>query len=652
MKRLLAAFAAACLVSIANAQDKIPIENFFKLPEYGAMSLSPDGQNIAALSPVNGHQNIVIVNVKTKKAKAITGLEDRDVLAVSWLNSKRMIYSTGRLGELDREQRGGGIFAIDADGSSPRLVAENGDEQTSSGQRETYRNQDIVRELPDDSDDVIVEETIFSRGRQPQPGGLFRLNTRTGRKADISIGKPTTGASEEWVVDAKGVARVFEVQDVSGHTQIFYRASESAPWKKLDEFNVDSPNTWSPRRVAEDNKTLYVSSRQQSDKSRIYRYDPEKNELGDIVAQHPRVDLRTFVEDNGEVLGVAYNGDYPGVAWFDEKMAKVQGIADKAFPDNNNRLDPSRDRNLVLITSSSDVMPRSFYLYDVKAGKMEWLADARPWIDPKKMSPMKPVRYTARDGLEIPAYLTIPKDSNGKKLPLVMVIHGGPNVPGDSWGWNPEAQFLASRGYAVLQPNYRGTTRYGWKHFRAGWHQWGLAMQDDITDGVEWLVKEGIADPNRVCIYGGSYGGYAAMMGVAKTPDLFKCAINYVGVTDLLLLLTASWSDTNHSDMAIESNKRRIGEVDKDGERLRATSPVNLASRIKAPVLMAYGGADVRVVPEHGTSMRSAMERAGNTPQWILANDEGHGYRKLENQVMFYGAMEKFLEKNLGPAKR
>jgi dipeptidyl aminopeptidase/acylaminoacyl peptidase len=453
-------------------------------------------------------------------------------------------------------------------------------------------------------------------------------------------------------VDAKGVARAFVAQDPNLHTVIYYRASEDAPWKKLDEFNEDSPATWHPRRVAEDNKTLYVSSRQKSDKTRIYRYDPETRQLGDVVAQHPRVDLNTFLEDNGQVLGVSYNGDYPGSAWFDETMAKVQGVADKAFPDNTNRLDPSRDKSLVLIRSFSDVAPSSFYLYDVKAAKMEWLADGRPWIDPKKMSPMKPVHYAARDGLDIPSYLTVPRDSVGKKLPMIVMIHGGPNVAGDGWGWNPEVQFLASRGYVVLQPNFRGTTRYGWKHFRAGWNQWGLTMQDDITDGVKWAVAEGVADPDRICIYGASYGGYAAMMGVAKTPELFKCAVNYVGVTDLVLLLTARWSDTNRSDFGVAINARRIGDVDKDAERLRNTSPVNLASRIKAPVLMAYGGADIRVVPEHGTSMRDALTRAGNPPQWIMANDEGHGFRELENQVMFYGAMEKFLEKNLGPGKQ
>jgi dipeptidyl aminopeptidase/acylaminoacyl peptidase len=312
-----------------------------------------------------------------------------------------------------------------------------------------------------------------------------------------------------------------------------------------------------------------------------------------------------------------------------------------------NRLSASRDRQRFIVTSSSDVHPGAFYLFDRKTGKLEWLADRRPWIDPKKMSPMQPVRYTARDGLDVPAYLTVPKGSPGKNLPMVVMVHGGPWVPGDSWGWHPEVQFLASRGYAVLQPNYRGTTRYGWKHFSSSFKQWGLTMQDDVTDGVQWAIAQGIADPKRVCIYGGSYGGYATMMGLAKTPELFKCGINYVGVTDLDLFLTATWSDFAYSEFLTYGMKDMVGTLDR--ERLANTSPVEMASRIKAPVLMAYGASDVRVVPEHGSRMKSALEKAGRGPEiYMMVEGEGHGYQEMKNQVEFYGAMERFLDKYIG----
>jgi len=652
MQRLLAAFAAACLATLANAEDRIPIESFFKLPEYANMYLSPDGKSIAALSPVNGKQNLVVIDVKTRKAKTVTGLTDRDVVLAEWISSKRLIYYTGRLGERDVEQRGGGFFAVDADGAAPRLISEGNDERNTSGLRGSFRQLTLVRALPNDSDDIIVRETVFS-AMGAQAGALYRFNTRTGRKEDISLGKPAVADSEGWGVDLKGVPRVFVAAMPGGDTKIFYRDSENAPWRLIDEFNDDAPQrAWYPAGIAEDNKTLYVSSRQGRDRYAIYKFDPETKKLGELVAEHPRGDIGNLVSDLEGVRGVNYNVGQPGVAWFDETLAKVQGLADKTFPDNANFLEWSRDKSLVLIRSISDVQPAQFYLYDVKAGKMEWLADARPWIDPKKMSNMRIIRYPARDGLEITATVTVPKGSSGKNLPLVMVIHGGPWVGPDSWRWNPEVQFLASRGYAVMQPNYRGTEGFGQKHLLMSYNQWGLTMQDDIVDGVKWAVAQGIADPGRVCIYGGSYGGYAAMMGVARDPDVFRCAVNYVGVTDLNLLMSASWSDTFNSDFARASYRRRIGVIGKDDERLKNTSPVNLAAKIKSPVLMAYGGSDVRVVPEHGTSMRAAMERAGNTPQWIIVDDEGHGYRKLENQVMFYGAMEKFLEKNLGPARQ
>jgi dipeptidyl aminopeptidase/acylaminoacyl peptidase len=348
------------------------------------------------------------------------------------------------------------------------------------------------------------------------------------------------------------------------------------------------------------------------------------------------------------VIGVTYDSEKAGVAWFDEKLAAVQSAVDKALPNTVNALSWSDDRTRFVITSYSDVSPGSFYYLDRKTGKLQWLADRAPWIDPAKMSPMTAVTYKARDGIEIPAYLTIPRGSSGKNLPLVAVIHGGPWISGDRWGFDPEVQFLASRGYAVLQPNYRGTMRYGWKHFAASFKQWGLAMQDDITDGVQWAVAQGIADPRRMCIYGASYGGYAAMMGVIKTPDLFKCAVNYVGVTDLDLWATATWSDFAYS-AALSNQKEMLGDPVKDAAQFRATSPVELASRIKVPVFMAYGASDVRVVPEHGWRMKAAMEKTGQHPEWMIAEGEGHGYADLANQVMFYGAMEKFLDKYIGP---
>jgi len=645
MKRIAIALFAA-IAATAWAADKLPIEDFFKLPQYSAMVISPDGRHIAALAPVNGRQNLVVLDFEHRKAVPVTHLDNKDIVQVFWLNDKRLMVQTGKRGTRQDDIRGGAMYAVDEDGENARKVIEGGDERMNDDSIMVWHGLQFVRRIPD-SDDFIAQERVFEQYKS-SPGALFRINSRTGRQVPISGIKPDTGDDEQWVVDTKGVARVLVVAS-DKRARVWYRPGEDAPWQKVDEFATLAGDSWEPLAVAEDDKTLYVSSRRGGrDKAAIVRYDPVKKEFGEVIAAHPQVDISRLIYPKKELLGVRYEADKFGTAWFDAGLSQVQAAMDKALPDTVNFLSFSDDHQRFVVTAISDVKPGTFYYFDRKGGKLEFLADERPWIDSRKMSPMTPVRYKARDGLEIPAYLTIPKGSSGKNLPLVMVIHGGPWVDGDGWYFDPEVQFLASRGYAVLQPNYRGTTRYGWKHYASSFKQWGGTMQDDITDGVKWAVDQGIADPNRVCIYGGSYGGYATMMGLAKDPDLYKCGINYVGVTDLDLFVNATWSDFAYSSWRKNELKDTFGDWSTESERLKKVSPVELAGRIKAPVMMAYGASDVRVVPQHGFRMRAALQHAGRDPEWFIAEGEGHGYRELDNQVMFYGAMEKFLDKHIG----
>jgi len=638
----------ALLIAAAGpaAADPPSVDTLFQLPRFSSLTLSPDGTAIAALAPVKGRQNIVILDVKTKKPTPITGLEERDIVEVAWVNAKRLIARTGTLATRAFDQRGGALYAIDRDGSESRMLSEGGmDEQASSGMRFVGRILVPVRMLPGDTDDIIAQELVFGDERL-RTGELVRINTRTGRRTSISFGKPDAGDIESWVVDKRGVARVQSVYS-QGRVRVHYRAGPDAPWQKLDEFSQLAPG-WAPLAVAEDDKTLIVSDRRARDKAAIVRYDPATKSFGEVLAQHPQVDLNQLIRDQGEPVGVEFDADREGAAWFDPQIAKVQDLVDKALPGMVNELSWSRDRSMLVVLSYSDRNPGSVYLLDMKAGKLEWLVDRRPWINPKEMAPMRPVRYAARDGLEIPAYVTLPPAGAQKNLPMVVVVHGGPWVPGDSWEFDPEVQFLAARGYAVLQPNFRGTTRYGWKHYSSSFRQWGLAMQDDIADGVKWAVAEGIADPKRVCIYGASYGGYATMMGLVRHPELYRCGVNYVGVTDLNLFLTASWADYAESDFIRYNVKELVGDADKDAAKLREVSPVALAAKIRAPVLMAYGAADVRVPIEHGTRMKAALEAAGQKPVWMVGEGEGHGFREMKNQKMFYEAMEKFLAENIG----
>jgi dipeptidyl aminopeptidase/acylaminoacyl peptidase len=257
------------------------------------------------------------------------------------------------------------------------------------------------------------------------------------------------------------------------------------------------------------------------------------------------------------------------------------------------------------------------------------------------------VRYKARDGLEIPAWVTVPKDGNKGPHPMVVLVHGGPWVRGGYWTWNPEAEFLASRGYVVLEPEFRASTGYGFKHFKAGWKQWGLAMQNDVADGARWAIEKGFADPKRVCIAGASYGGYATLMGLVNDPDLFKCGVDWVGVTDIDLLYSVHWSDTGEVYKTY-GMPLLVADREKDAAQIKATSPVQLAARIKQPLMLAYGGNDERVPLKHGTEFRDAVVKTNRDVEWIVYPKEGHGWREEKNNVDFWTRVEKFLARNIG----
>ena len=255
-------------------------------------------------------------------------------------------------------------------------------------------------------------------------------------------------------------------------------------------------------------------------------------------------------------------------------------------------------------------------------------------------------RVPVRDKLELPVLVTQPPGKAQGPRPAVVLVHGGPHVRGTHWAWSAQAQFLASRGYVVLEPEFRGSTGYGWAHFRAGWEQWGLAMQDDIADTLAWAVKQGWVDPKRVCIAGASYGGYAALMGAVKQSDLFRCAVSWVGVTDLELMSSIHWSDAS-DEWKNYGMKRLIGDPVADAERFKATSPLQRAREIRMPLLVAYGGDDRRVPIKHGSDFKAAL-RPEQDLEWVVYPEEGHGWFELKTNEDFWGRVERFLDRNIG----
>jgi dipeptidyl aminopeptidase/acylaminoacyl peptidase len=610
----------------AGRGEEIPVEVLFQRPKFGFLQLSPDGMNLAATVRLKGRRNLEIVDLKTREAKAITGFDDTDVLYFSWINNKRLVLAVGDGEEASGKARFSGWVAVNRDGSGV--------------QRLYFAS--YLGPGPSGGDSIIVT----AGGRGSTINDVYLLDTYTLHFKLLTFDYP--GEVRGWFVDRSGTPRVAHSYLRGVHT-LWYRESADAPWTKIDE-GGEFRLHFDPLAFDYDNKTLYVAATRDGDKRAVYTYDFENKKLGELVAGSPQVDISTLIFSGKKraLVGVSYQGLKPGVTWFDPDVARLQKIADEALPDTVNVLHlAGQNLHRAVVVASSDVDPGTIYLLDADKMQLELLAKTLDWIDPNHMVPRKPVTYTARDGMEIPAYLTVPATTGDRKPPLIVNIHGGPWVRGSVWGFNTEAQFFASRGYAVLEPEFRGSDGHGWKLLSAGFKQWGLAMQDDITDGVEWLIRQGVVDKDRICLYGGSYGGYATLWGLIKTPDLYKCGVASVAVSDVSMLFELDWDDLARSSYFDYAVKDVIGDREKDADKFRSVSPLFNAERLKAPVLLAYGGRDRRVPIKHGDQFRAALDKYGKTYEWVVYRDEGHGFNKDENRFDFYRRVDAFLKKYL-----
>ena len=637
VRRLLAAAAIALQLCGAAAMAAepgggLPPESFLKRYEFRDVQLSPSGRWLAAISPSGGRYNLAIVEIETRQVKRLTSFTDRDVLGFSFLTDTRVIVAIGDMAEASGESRYRGRFIVDIDGSNPRNV-------------DTIRGFRILATNTGHADEIV----IAAAQRVYTSADVYRYNIRTGRTTEM-LTFDSPGNVVSWVLDNDFVPRVAFSRE-KGLTRLYYRDSLKDAWRRFPDETTD-PDRYRPVAFDADGKTMYVASAVDGDRLAMYKWDFANNRLGELVASHPEADVRGLIFDGKtrKLLGFRANGDKPFIRWLDPEYERLQKSVDEALPATYNVLDwAAEDATRILVFAYSDRDPGTYYLFDPGKRRMERLLSVASWIEPERLVPRKPVRYKARDGLEIPAYLTLPRDAEGRKVPLVVHVHGGPNVRGATWGYEPTDQMLAAAGYAVLNPNFRGTTGLGDKLYRAGFKQWGLAMQDDLIDGAQWLVDQGIVDPKRICIMGGSYGGYAALFGVARDPDFYRCGVAYVAVSDIGLLFDVTWSDTARSPWQFldYEAKWRIGDPDKDAEQFIRTSPLANAARIKAPLFLAYGSDDRRVPLIHGNKMRDALEKNGKPYEWVVYTGEGHGFNKDENRLDFNRRMLAFLKKHL-----
>jgi dipeptidyl aminopeptidase/acylaminoacyl peptidase len=453
---------------------------------------------------------------------------------------------------------------------------------------------------------------------------------------------------QSWHTDHDGRLRLAVTTD-GVNTSLLFRRQEADPWRTVATYNYKEYAR--PCLFTFDNRSLYVSSNVGRDRAAIFEYDLESGREGRLVFEHPEVDVGHVLHSKKRrlITGAAYETDRLRLEFFDEERSRLQRFVDERLPGHDNLFTShSRDETRWVVHSCSDRTRGSYHLLDTRAMTLTRLFDISPWIDETKMAPMKPIRYEARDGLAIHGYLTLPGGGDSGKLPLVVNPHGGPWAR-DSWGFNPEVQFLASRGYAVLQINFRGSAGYGRRFLEAGFGQWGLAMQDDVSDGVAWAVDQGVADPERIAIYGGSYGGYAALSGLTSTPELYACGISNVGVSNLF-----TWIESipPYWKPYLEMLYEMVGHPRRDAERLRETSPFFNAERIGVPLLVAQGANDPRVPQQESDQIVEALRGRGVPVEYMVKKDEGHGFQSEENKFDFYRTMERFLDRHLSGGNR
>lgn len=599
----------------------IPMQDFFKNSDQSGFELSPDGEYLAFLKPWKNRLNIFVQKIGSKDIVQVTSAESRDIASYFWKNNNRLVYVQDTGG--DENFR---LYAVDRNGKNLKELTPFEGVRTM-----------IIDDLEDNDNEMI----IGMNKRDARIFDAYRINTTTG---EIKLIAENPGNISDWMTDNAGNLRIATTEDGS-NTSILYRDKESEPFKLIITTNFKE--TLSPLYFTFDDKYIYAASNLGRDKDAIVRYDLKNKKELEVIYEHPEVDVGRLLRSKKRkvITGVSFYTDKRAYKFFDKTRADLQADLEKRLPGYEAVISSqSKDETKLLIRTFSDRSEGAYYYYNLNNKEFFKLADVSPWLDESIMAEVKPIKYTSRDGLVIHGYLTLPRGVDPKNLPVIVNPHGGPWAR-DYWGFDPEIQFLANRGYAVLQMNFRGSLGYGRKFWEIGFKEWGKSMQNDITDGVNWLVKEGIADPKRIGIYGGSYGGYAVLAGLAFTPDLYACGVDYVGVSNIFTLLETM---PPYWELARQKMYEMVGDPVKDKELLTAASPVFHADKIKAPLFIAQGANDPRVKKSEADQMVEALKKRGVDVPYMVKDNEGHGFHNEENRFDFYRAMEVFLAKYLG----
>lgn len=644
--RCMSLLAAFVFIQPAGATPTVPLAAFTYEDQMSNPRLSPDGRHIAVTARIPDKDRsvpvVIMYAIPEMRQVGAFRMPKFDVPAdYWWVTNSRLAIANGReLGSRERPVATGEIMAVEIDGSKQEYLF--GYDMLARSRRGQRYGDDqafgIIEDVPADRNGHLFVSSHLWDGKRSQ---LYDIDARNGVRtllADIPY------ADMQFVMLRDGKPRYAFGADDAANALLLRRDDVSGRWEQAGS---GLGKRYLPFGFYDNDSALLVRQSVDGGPDRLVREDIASGKrtvlFEDPVASYTGL---MFGSRFGLPFGARSTVGRPRPRYFDENGADAQlhKSVSAQFPDHLVTFTHFSDDGAVLLFSvASDRDPGSYYLFNRKTMKADLLFSVGEAIDPAIMAARRPISFNARDGLALHGYLTMPaKRADGARPPLVLVPHGGPHGPYDSWFYDNDAQFLASRGYAVLQVNFRGSGGRGMNFEAAGYGEWGGKIQDDLVDGVRWAVAAGEVDGNRMCVYGASFGGYSAMMLAALQPALFKCAVGYIGVYDLNLLARP---ENTRSDERTASYVRKFIGADK--AQIDRISPVNLADRIKAPVLLVHGGKDKRAPLAHGEKMRAALTKAGNAPEWFLAPDEGHGFYDTKNVTEFYTRLENFFGKHL-----
>lgn len=601
----------------------IPRSVLFGNPEKTEAQLSPGGDRLAYLAPVVGVLNVWVSDPQGCDARPVTRDTDRGIRVFLWAKDRRhILYLQDVAGDEDWR-----LYAVDLQSGRERCLTPTENVQVQVIAHEKLRPHELLLGLNRDD---------------PRLHDVYHLDLRTGT---LDLIERNPGDVVAWVADTELAVRGALAARDDGGFDFRIRTSRGAPWQTAVSWSAEDALNSGPIGFSGEGRSVFLRDSRDANAARLVKLDLASG-AREVLAADPQYDVGPVLlhPDTREVQMVAFQRARQ--EWhvldpsIEKDVAAISRLGDGDFAITS-RSDAD-DQWIVAFTE--DDAPASYYRYQRPTGRAQFLFFTRPRLAEYLLAPMQPISYTARDGLTIHGYLTLPPGVAPRRLPLVLNVHGGP-WHRDVWGYDPEAQWLANRGYACLQVNFRGSTGYGKAFLNAGDREWGGKMHQDLVDGVNWAVAQGIADRDRLAIFGGSYGGYAALVGATFTPDLFRCAVSVVGPSNLVTFIRSIppyW--TAYRSMLY----RRVGNPDTEPEFLLSRSPLNFVDRIRIPILIAQGANDPRVKRSESEQIVAALRARGIDHEYLLFEDEGHGFAKPQNRLRFYAAAERFLARHLG----